>query len=124
MKNLLINLDYQCRIPIYEQIVNNVERFVALGIIKENEQIPSIRDMASAIGVNPNTVKKAYDILENRGIIQTISTKGTFISSDTRKATNEKIDREINSIMNKINELIKMGVDLDYIINKIKNKDN
>lgn len=124
MKNLLINLDYQCRIPIYEQIVNNIERFVALGIIKEKEQIPSIREMASSIGVNPNTVKKAYDILENRGIIQTISTKGTFISSDTRKATNEKIDREINSIMNKINELIKMGVDLDYIIDKIKNKDN
>lgn len=124
MKNLLINLDYQCRIPIYEQIVNNIERFVALGIIKENEQIPSIRDMASSIGVNPNTVKKAYDILENRGIIQTISTKGTFISSDTRKATNKKIDREINFIKNKINELIKMGVDLDYIINKIKNKDN
>ena len=57
MANIPINLDYQSRTPIYEQIVNSIEKYVALGILKEKEQIPSIREMAVDIGVNPNTVK-------------------------------------------------------------------
>ena len=95
MTNILINLDYQSRIPIYEQIVGSIEKYVALGILKEKEQIPSIREMASSIGVNPNTVKKSYDILESRGIIRTISTKGTFISENTKKTTEDKINKYI-----------------------------
>lgn len=55
---LLINLDYQTRVPIYEQIVHEIERYVALGILKPKDQIPSIRELAGQLGVNPNTVKK------------------------------------------------------------------
>ena len=120
MANLLINLDYQSRTPIYEQIINNIEKYVALGILKEKEQIPSIREMASVIGVNPNTVKKSYDILEARGIIRTISTKGTFISENTKKTTQDKIDKEINHIKEEINELTKLGISFEEIINKIQ----
>ena len=54
----MINLDYQSRTPIYEQIVEQVERYVALGILKPEEQIPSVRDMATDLGINPNTVKR------------------------------------------------------------------
>lgn len=120
MTNILINLDYQSRTPIYEQIVNNVEKYVALGILKEKEQIPSIREMASSIGVNPNTVKKSYDILESKGIIRTISTKGTFISENTKKTTQDKIEKEINHIRDEINELTKLGISVDEIIERIK----
>ena len=120
MANLLINLDYQSRTPIYEQIINYIEKYVALGILKEKEQIPSIREMASVIGVNPNTVKKSYDILEARGIIRTISTKGTFISENTKKTTQDKIDKEINHIREEINELTKLGISFEEIINKIQ----
>ena len=120
MKNIPINLDYQSRVPIYEQIVDSIERLVALGILKEKMQILSIRDMASSIGVNPNTVKKAYDILESNGVISVISTKGTFIASDTKKATNEKIDKEIMIIKEKIYALSKMGISVEDIIKRIK----
>ena len=120
MKQIMVNLDYQSRIPIYEQIVNGIENYVALGILKEKTQIPSIREMASNLGINPNTVKKSYDILENKGIITTISTKGTFIADDTKKATNDKIDREINIIKEKIINLTKMGISYEEIIERIK----
>ncbi len=120
MSNIPINLDYQSRIPIYEQIVNNIEKYVALGILKEKEQIPSIREMASSIGVNPNTVKKAYDILENKGIIISMSTKGTFISENTKKTTEEKINKEINHIKDEINELTKLGISFNEIIDRIR----
>ena len=120
MRQIMINLDYQSRTPIYEQIVNGIEKYVALGILKEKMQIPSIREMASSLGINPNTVKKSYDILEHKGIIVTISTKGTFIADDTRKITNDKIDSEIDIIRDRINELTKMGIDYDEIIRRIK----
>lgn len=110
MMGLDINLDYQSRIPIYEQIVNNIEKYVAVGILREKSQIPSIRELANNLGINPNTVKKAYDILENRGVIMTISTKGTFISNNTKMVLENKIDNEINLIKDKIRELENMGI--------------
>lgn len=120
MMGLDINLDYQSRIPIYEQIVNNIEKYVAVGILREKSQIPSIRELANNLGINPNTVKKAYDILENKGVIMTISTKGTFISNNTKMVLENKIDKEINLIKDKIRELENMGISKKEIIERIE----
>ncbi len=120
MMGLDINLDYQSRIPIYEQIVNNIEKYVAVGILREKSQIPSIRELANNLGINPNTVKKAYDILENKGVIMTISTKGTFISNNTKMVLENKIDKEIDLIKDKIRELENMGISKKEIIERIE----
>ena len=120
MMGLDINLDYQSRIPIYEQIVNNIEKYVAVGILREKSQIPSIRELANNLGINPNTVKKAYDILENKGVIMTISTKGTFISNNTKMVLENKIDDEINLIKDKIRELENMGISKKEIMKRIE----
>lgn len=120
MMVLDINLDYQSRIPIYEQIVNNIEKYVAVGILREKSQIPSIRELANNLGINPNTVKKAYDILENKGVIMTISTKGTFISNNTKMVLENKIDKEINLIKDKIRELENMGISKKEIMERIE----
>ena len=120
MMGLDINLDYQSRIPIYEQIVNNIEKYVAVGILREKSQIPSIRELANNLGINPNTVKKAYDILENRGVIMTISTKGTFISNNTKMVLENKIDKEINLIKDKTRELENMGISKKEIMERIE----
>lgn len=120
MMGLDINLDYQSRIPIYEQIVNNIEKYVAVGILREKSQIPSIRELANNLGINPNTVKKAYDILENRGVIMTISTNGTFISNNTKMVLENKIDNEINLIKDKIRELENMGISKKEIMKRIE----
>lgn len=120
MMGLDINLDYQSRIPIYEQMVNNIEKYVAVGILREKSQIPSIRELANNLGINPNTVKKAYDILENRGVIMTISTKGTFISNNTKMVLENKIDNEINLIKDKIRELENMGISKKEIMKRIE----
>ena len=115
-----INIDYKSRKSIYEQIVDNIENYVSLGILKEDEQIPSIREMAIKLGVNPNTVKKAYDILDSKGIIKTFSTKGTFISNNINAVRDKKIEKEITIIKEKINELTKLGLSLKEIYEKIK----
>ena len=116
----MINLDYQSRIPIYEQIIQEIERYVALGILKPKEQLMSIRDMATTLGINPNTVKKAYSELESKGVITTISTKGTFITDNPGKVANSKIDKVIDEIQNKIKELEKLGLTKEEIIKRIK----
>ena len=122
MKNMnsIINLDYQNRTPIYEQIINEFERYVALGILKPKEQIPSIRELASTLGINPNTVKKAYEKLEAKGIIQTVSTKGTFISDHVDNVASEKIANEIELISKRISEREKLGISRKEILERLK----
>lgn len=117
---MIINLDYQSRTPIYEQIVLEIERYVALGILKPEEQIPPIREMATELGINPNTVKKAYSILETKGVIVTISTKGTYIAYDTQKIVEEKVNSKINELKSLMEELKRLGLTEEEIIEKIK----
>ncbi len=116
----MINLDYTSRTPIYEQIVNEIEKFVALGILKEKEQIPSIRELASTLGINPNTVKKAYTILESKGIIISVSTKGTFIKENASNIKEETINNHIIEIKEIMKKLNKLGVSKEEIIKRIK----
>lgn len=116
----MIIIDYTSRTPIYEQIVNEVERFVTLGVYKPKQKIESVRELALNLGINPNTVKKAYDELERRGVITTLSTKGTFITDDTKALTKSKIDEKIEGIKLEIVELEKLGVSKDEIIKRLK----
>ena len=116
----MINLDYTSRTPIYEQIVSEIERYVALGILKEKEQIMSIRDLATHLGINPNTVKKAYDILESKKVIVSISTKGTFIKENTSNIKEQTINNYLNDINNIIDKLTKLGLSKEDILNKLK----
>lgn len=78
----MITIDYKSRVPIYDQIVSGFIRLKALGIIKAGDKIPSVRALALDLGINPNTVQKAYTILENDGIIYSVSGKGSFIAEN------------------------------------------
>lgn len=80
----------------------------------------SIRDTALNLGINPNTVKKAYNELENEGIIYTISTKGTFIYEDTSKASSKRINEYMDDILLTVSKLEKLGVKKEDIIKQIR----
>lgn len=100
----MFEIDYKSRTPICDQIVNQVVRFKILGILKEGDRLPSVRQTAIELGVNPNTVQKAYTLLETKGITVSMSGKGSFISSES--------DAEIalkNSAKNEIKEALKQG---------------
>lgn len=72
-------LDLQSRTPIYEQIKNNILKMIALNVLKPNEQLPSVRSVARDLGINPNTVQKAYQELESQGVLYSVAGKGSFI---------------------------------------------
>jgi len=119
---MVVNLDYKKRESIYEQIVCEIERYVALGILKPREKIPSVRVMATDLGVNPNTVKKAYDILEEKGVIETLSTKGTFITENIDSVVLEKQNLLFHKIDNLIDELKKLGLSEKEILDKLNSR--
>ncbi len=114
-----IIIDYTSRVPIYEQIVLAIERQVALGILKPKEGILSIRELALNLSINPNTVKKAYDILENKKIIVSRSTKGTYIADDISLAKKEKINSLLEEMHQKMTELENLGLTKDEILKKL-----
>lgn len=115
----MIHLDYQSRMPIYEQIISEIERYVALGILKPQDQLMSIREMATTLGINPNTVKKAYAELENKGVIITISTKGTFIADNITRIIDGKVEEKISEIKKIVEDLQKLGISKEDVIKRI-----
>ena len=78
----MLQLDYKSGVPICDQIVNGFIRLKALGVLKGGDQLPSVRALASRLAVNPNTVQKAYAMLESSGIIYSVKGKGSFLSDD------------------------------------------
>jgi len=77
----LIKLDLQSRIPIYEQLKQKICELAAIGQLRPNDQLPSVRTFARELGINPNTVQKAYQELEREGIIYSVTGKGSFLST-------------------------------------------
>ncbi|MDO4701763.1 MAG: GntR family transcriptional regulator [Erysipelotrichaceae bacterium] len=72
----------QSKDAIYIQIKKQIIQFIALGIFKSDDKLPSVRNLASDLGVNPNTVAKAYEELEHEGVVYTLAKKGVFISKN------------------------------------------
>ena len=68
----------EIKLSVYESIVQRIKRDIALGIIAEGEKLPSCRELAMQMGVNPNTVQRAYSALEEQGVITTIPKKGVY----------------------------------------------
>ncbi len=83
----MFQLDLKSGVPICDQIVNGFIRLKALGVLNADEQLPSVRMLASQFSVNPNTIQKAYAILESNGIIYSVKGKGSFVSGDKRAET-------------------------------------
>ena len=78
----MFQLDYKSGVSICDQIVSGVIRLKALSILPAGSQLPSVRALALQLSVNPNTIQKAYSLLESKGIVYSVKGKGSFISDD------------------------------------------
>ena len=75
-----IELNYKSGIPAYLQIVEQVKYGLAAGTLRQGDQLPSIRELAERLGLNRNTVAKAYAELEHQGVAETVQGRGVFVS--------------------------------------------
>lgn len=101
--NIIINM--QSMIPIYEQLINQIKGLIKTGIFKENDSLPSVRSLASDLKISALTVKKAYDYLEEEGIVKTIHGKGTYVTFVNKELIKEEqiriFEEELELILKK-----------------------
>ena len=74
----MLNLDYRDPRPIYEQVKDQLRRLMVTGVLEEGEKLPSVRALASSLAINPNTIQRAYEALENEGYVYSVPGKGSF----------------------------------------------
>jgi GntR family transcriptional regulator len=67
-------------LPIYEQLCGRITELISTNVMQKDEKLPAVREVAKQLGVNPNTVQKAYTILEQRGLIYSVPAKGSYVS--------------------------------------------
>ncbi len=79
-RSQMILIDYRDARPIYEQVVERFRILILRGVIKPDEKMPSVRNLAVDLSINPNTIQRAYAELERQGYIYTVKGKGNFVS--------------------------------------------
>ena len=92
-------INYQKNEPIFIQIIKQVIKFYEIGVLKEGDKLPSVRHLAAELGVNPNTVAKAYQELENLQIVETLNKKGVFIKKINDNSVNKSLIKNLEILL-------------------------
>ncbi len=112
-------MDFNQHKPIYLQIVEQIEDKILSGTLRADERIDSVREMATALGVNPNTVMRSYEFLERGEVIYNKRGVGFFISTEAREKI--KFSRKKNFLENEIPTLFAkmdlLEVDIEEVVN-------
>ena len=88
----MITIDLQSRVPIYLQLENRISELVLLGELEKDQQLPSVRSLAKELGINPNTIQKAYQELEAKGVIYSVGGRGNFIATPENLSTAKRAE--------------------------------
>ena len=113
-------VDVMSRVPVYEQIIKQVEEQVLTGILKEGDKLPSVRSLSVKLSINPNTIQKAYTELDRRQLIITVPGKGSFISVKAIEVVGANSREKMTELNKIIRELALAGVTKEEIINNIE----
>lgn len=115
----MIIIDYKDRRPIYEQIVERLQELILKGALEPDSQLPSVRNLAMELSINPNTIQRAYTELERQGYIYSIKGKGNFIAT-----SDQLIEERKTEIMNKVIQLVSeansLGITEEQFLYKVQ----
>ena len=117
----MYRIDLLSRIPIYEQIIAQTEKFITSGVLKPGDALPSVRSLSIMLHANPNTVARAFTELDRAGIICTVQGKGCFVTDDAKQILKKKAKEKLADVTALCRELIAAGVGKDEIIAEINN---
>lgn len=87
----MIVLDYRDKRPIYEQVVDKLERLIVGGALEQDFKMPSVRSLGMELSVNPNTIQRAYNQLEQEGYLYTVSGRGSFVAPESEWRDGKKL---------------------------------
>lgn len=114
----MIQLNYRDAKPIYEQIKDGLRRLIISNSLVANEKLPSVRELASKLAINPNTIQKAYRELEGDGYLYTVAGKGTFVSErgEVLNARSEELFGQFDEV---VTELLYLSVGKEELTERI-----
>ncbi|MCI6007520.1 MAG: GntR family transcriptional regulator [Ruminococcus sp.] len=111
----MFTINLQSREPIYEQVYNNVVRLISLGVLQPKQQLPPVRQLATQLSVNPNTVSKAYKALEQDGIIYSVVGKGSFVAPQLNAVSGKKLEA-LDKIEQSVAEAKNLGIEKNEVL--------
>ena len=115
----MVHLDYRDARPIYIQIMDNFRNQIRAGILQEGDKLPSVRELATQLAINPNTIQRAYRELEAEGWIASVSGKGSFVCAPAEIA-----DPNLQHLWNELDaaakQLVEAGVSVQSILQHLK----
>ena len=115
----MFQLDFTSRVPIYEQLYTNIIQLASADVLKAGDRLPSVRTLASQLGVNPNTVAKAYRELEANGYIQSTVGRGSFITEKLTENNSQK-QATLESFKEAVLDAHKHGIVKEQLIAIVK----
>ncbi len=118
----MIHLDYRDVRPIYGQIIDGFREQIAAGVLTPGEKLPSVRDLAAELAINPNTIQRAYRQLELEGWIVSIQGKGSFVSGEASIRQRE-CDRLLTEFDRMVAALERSGVDRRELIARLQKEE-
>ena len=116
----MFTIDVMSRVPVYEQLIKQVEDQVLKGIMKEGDKMPSVRSLSMELSTNPNTIQKAYMELDRRGILVSVPGKGSFISTEALKIVGNQSKEKLLDLKEIVRKLAYAGVSKSEITDMIE----
>lgn len=114
----MITVNYRNSRPIYEQVKDSLRKAMLTGVLAPDDKLPSVREMASQLAINPNTIQRAYRELESEGYIYSVTGKGSFVSGSMDAVEGRKAEL-LSSLDNTVEELTLLGVKVREICEHI-----
>ncbi|ACI19335.1 GntR family transcriptional regulator [Dictyoglomus thermophilum] len=113
-------IEFDEKVPIYLQIMDFIKKEIVKGNLKGGDKLPSVRELAEMLKVNPNTVQKAYQELEREGITYTLRGTGSFVTEDERKIEALKKQMAISILEKFYKDMKDIGFSDDDIVNLLQ----
>ena len=114
----MVHLDYRDARPIYAQIIDGIREQIATGILEPGEKLPSVRELATALTINPNTIQRSYRQLELEGWIATVPGKGCFVCSNISAQEREQ-DRLLTVLEETVSALLALGLTREELLERL-----
>ena len=111
----MFRIDAMSRTPIYEQLIDQTEKLLLLGVLRADDQLPSVRALSTRLSINPNTVQRAYSDLCQSGLVISIPKKGCFIANQARERLTAQTQDRLRAFAETVRELRLTDVTADTL---------
>ncbi|MCI9126780.1 MAG: GntR family transcriptional regulator [Eubacterium sp.] len=114
----MLTVNFSSRTPVYQQLYDDVVRLTSLGVLKSHTKLPPVRTLATELGINPNTVQKAYKMLELDGYVYSTVGRGSFISDKLNQNEAEKI-KVRKDLKEAMDRAYKRGITIEEMVSMV-----